>query len=308
MKTNRSLLALSLLFLPFASAFGGNDTLPVSLAEAQRLLEGLPNLEGKSEEEVKRIIESNPGMMRRIEQAERKVRSAIEESGFGPGNVALAEALKELESIPELRGRSEKEVEGILATNPVVRGRVSSVGHRLSAAVGGVEEKESDASDVSDAESAEKPLVPDDIEPFVDTEDVPATALDDVFFGEFHWDWGGFDGSKAEKGEVEIAGLKMGRDGLSFNYIEDLSHWGLSHEDYTGALACLFVCDRDGRWVGGKFDWISSSRRTRDFANVFGGYNGWSLFNVPNPTMAAFVIVSVNGKKRSNVIAGMWQR
>ena len=62
----------------------------------------------------------------------------------------------------------------------------------------------------------------------------------------------------------------------------------------------------DGSWVGGKFDWISSSRRSRDFANVYGGYDGWSLAGVPSPCAAAFVIISPDGKRRSNVISGTW--
>lgn len=66
--------------------------------------------------------------------------------------------------------------------------------------------------------------------------------------------------------------------------------------------------NNSGAWVGGKFDWISSSRRSRDFVNVYSGYAGWSLADVPNPCQAAFVIVSPDGKKRSNVIAGTWSR
>ena len=134
-------------------------------------------------------------------------------------------------------------------------------------------------------------------------------GLDAVPFELLHWDFGGFHPpTNCVRKAVELTGLKMKKDGLSFKYVEDLSHWGLAHTDYSGALACLFVCDKDGRWVGGKFDWISSSRRTRDFHNVYGGYNGWSLSNVSNPCPVAFVIVSKDGKTRSNVISGTWKR
>ena len=140
--------------------------------------------------------------------------------------------------------------------------------------------------------------------------DLTLTNLfDAVPFELLHFDYGGFHPpTNCHRSAVELSGLEVKRDGLSFKYIEDLSHWGLSHEDYTGALACLFVCDRDRRWVGGKFDWISSSRTTRDFENIYEGYEGWSLRDVPNPCPVAFVIVSPNGKKRSNVIAGIWER
>ena len=97
------------------------------------------------------------------------------------------------------------------------------------------------------------------------------------------------------------------RRGVSFTYNHDLSAWGYS-SGALGGVACLFVQKTNGQWVGGKFDWISSSRRSRGFENVFGGYAGWSLEGVPNPCAAAFVIVSPDGKRRSNVIAGTWSR
>ncbi len=319
MKTNNpvTLLAASLAFvllcLSSSPAFGADDAISVSLAEAMKLLEGVPDLEGKSEEEVKRIVESNPDIARRAELAEKKVCGALKEAGLGPDNVSLAAAMRELESIPELQGKSEEEIAQTLASDPGVRSRVSSAGRSIAAAVGGTTadqkaDKEADAGSNSASEGAEKTLVPDEVEIDLSAPDIEPTILDDVFFGELHWDFGGFKGGKAEKGDVQIAGLKMKKDGLSFKYVEDLSHWGLAHTDYSGALACLFVCDKDGRWVGGKFDWISSSRRTRDFHNVYGGYKGWSLSNVSNPCPVAFVIVSKDGKKRSNVISGTWKR
>ena len=141
-----------------------------------------------------------------------------------------------------------------------------------------------------------------------ETDGALTNGLDAVDFEILHWDFGGFKpSSHCERSAPQLSGLKMKRDGLSFKYVEDLSSWGLAYET-ADALACLFVCDKDGKWVGGKFDWISSSRRTRDFKNVYSGYNDWSLANVPNPCPAAFVIVSKDGKKRSNVISGMWQR
>lgn len=134
-------------------------------------------------------------------------------------------------------------------------------------------------------------------------------SLDMVDFSILDWKFGGFHpATNCVRSAVEISGLKMSRDGLGFKYISDLSGWGYSYGDYSGALACLFVCDNDGKWVGGKFDWISSSRNTRDFNNVYSGYNGWSLSNVPNPCPVAFVIVSKDGKKRSNVITAIWER
>lgn len=134
------------------------------------------------------------------------------------------------------------------------------------------------------------------------------SAGDQVPFSSLNFCYGGFDGSRATHQGVEISSLKMDADGLSYKYIKDLSQWGISYDDHRGALICLFVKNNAGNWVGGKIDWISSNRTTRDFHNVYGHYNGWTLKDVPNPCDAALVIVHVNGTKRSNVIKSTWPR
>lgn len=312
MKTSHHLLAIVLAGIAFnpvsPPAFGSDDTVSVSLAEALKLLEGLPDLKGKSEEEAKRIVESNPGIARRVDLAEKKVREAMAKRGTEIDLAELDAAVREMESIRELQGKSEEETARIMASDPAVRRRVASARRRLSAAAGGhAEEETEDADDAAESASAEGDLAPDDVEPIVAFDDSSTKTMDDVFFGELNWDFGGFRGQKAEKTDVRISGLKMGREGLSFDYVENLSSWGLGYDE-AGALACLFVCDYDGNWVGGKFDWISSSRDTRDFENIYSGYEGWDLHNVPNPCPVVFVIVSADGGKRSNVISGIWER
>ena len=135
-----------------------------------------------------------------------------------------------------------------------------------------------------------------------------ALAADAVPFSSLKWHFGGKPkASGARQSSVEIAGLSIGSSKLSFRYKKDLSAWGLAYGE-AGAIACLFVQKENGQWVGGKFDWISSSRTSRGFENVFAGYEGWTLAGVPNPCQAAFVIVSADGTKRSNVLAGRWAR
>lgn len=135
-----------------------------------------------------------------------------------------------------------------------------------------------------------------------------AVGGDQVPFGSLKWVYGGKpNGSGARNGGVVISGARFSARSVSFSYVHDLSAWGYS-SGALGGVACLFVQKTNGQWVGGKFDWISSSRRSRGFENVFGGYAGWSLEGVPNPCAAAFVIVSPDGKRRSNVIAGTWSR
>jgi hypothetical protein len=73
--------------------------------------------------------------------------------------------------------------------------------------------------------------------------------------------------------------------------------------DYSQTMACLFIKESDGGWRGGKFDWISTSRTTRSFTNIHGGYHGWNAGRFKAAKECAFVIVSRSGK-RTNVIKG----
>lgn len=131
---------------------------------------------------------------------------------------------------------------------------------------------------------------------------------DEVPFSALKWRFGGKNGASAKQTSARIGGLSMSKDHLSYRWTgPTLASWGLANSD-PGALACLFVQKTDGTWVGGKFDWISTSRTTRDFININSGYGGWSLAGVPNPCACAFVIVSSDCKKRTNVISGRWTR
>lgn len=134
-----------------------------------------------------------------------------------------------------------------------------------------------------------------------------AVAPDQVDFGALRWTYGGVKGSGHSPSGVTISSLRIGGSSLSFKYNTNLSAWGYANGD-IGGYACLFVQKTDGSWVGGKFDWISSSRSSRGLENVFGGYSGWNLNDVPNPCPAAFVIIDAHSKKRSNVIVGTWKR
>lgn len=116
------------------------------------------------------------------------------------------------------------------------------------------------------------------------------------------------NGRGAVKTSASIGGLRITRSGLSYSWTgATLASWGLA-DTTPGAYACFFVQKENGTWVGGKFDWISTSRRSRGFENIFYGYGGWTLQGVPNPCQAAFVIVSSDCKKRTNVLSGTWAR
>lgn len=146
--------------------------------------------------------------------------------------------------------------------------------------------------------------------------------LDATDYSALKWTYGGWNGHNCQWDEDQprIQNLAFNPTGLSYAWVvsdstgknRDLSIWGLAHSD-AGAICCLFVQRSDGSWVGGKFDWISSSRLTRGFKEhvieVNGKvYNGWSLEGVPNPCQAAFVICHKDGSRRSNVLVSTWRR
>ena len=157
-------------------------------------------------------------------------------------------------------------------------------------------------------------VVPD--VPEVVTPDEPETPVvddvaDDVPFAAFDWCYGGFSGGGATLTATRIKGLSVSNSGLRYSWAAgNLRDWGITPDtNFDGALACLFVQGEDGLWRGGKFDWISTSRTTRDFDNILiKDYNGWSPAGVPSTCQAAFVIVSSDGRKRTNVITGTWRR
>ena len=132
----------------------------------------------------------------------------------------------------------------------------------------------------------------------------PAASVDAVPFADLDWCWGGFKGGKAAPvGGVEIKSLKVSRDGMSYSWARGgCENLGASSSTDASCVAALF-CRIGGKWEGGKFDWISTSRRTRDFKNISEGYNGWDKQAVGKADKFAFVIVSKDGKKRTNVIA-----
>lgn len=135
----------------------------------------------------------------------------------------------------------------------------------------------------------------------------PEDSPDGVAFPSLSWRFGGFNGADASLSSPRIASLSAKASGLSFKWQNGLSSWGLADDD-ASAIAALFVQLPDGSWIGGKFDWISTSRSSRDFKNIYEGYNGWSLSGLANPCPACFVVVSRDGKLRSNVLGPVsWQ-
>ena len=121
---------------------------------------------------------------------------------------------------------------------------------------------------------------------------------------ELDFRYGGFKGGKAaEVPGCQISNLKISKSGLSYKWVsggcEALG--AASRTDYSQTVACAFYWD-GRKWVGGKFDWISTSRTTRGWENVKSGYNGWDADAFFGAKRHAFCIVSKDGKKRTNLL------
>ena len=132
-----------------------------------------------------------------------------------------------------------------------------------------------------------------------------AEVEDAVSFGDLQWSYGGFKGGSAKlAANPRIYNLSVSSGGMSYKWMqggcEDLG--AMSREDYDHTVACLFVLV-SGQWKGGKFDWISTSRTSRDFANIKDSYNGWPSNSIAAAEKYAFCIVSKDGKSRTNVIS-----
>lgn len=115
--------------------------------------------------------------------------------------------------------------------------------------------------------------------------------------------WGGFDGSRAlEDPATQIADLHMTKDGLRYRWAKGgCENFGAKNREDSGAtLACAFYW-YGKQWIGGKFDWISTSRTTRDFKNL-DGYNGWKREPFFAASKRAFCIVSKDGRVRTNLL------
>lgn len=117
--------------------------------------------------------------------------------------------------------------------------------------------------------------------------------------------YGGVDGSKAkEDPRCRVSGLRIGRDSLSFKWETGIpSDW---RRGDTGkgpmVLSCAFYQAADGRWIGGKFDWIDTARSSRPLENIKTGYGGWNAAAWDAAPRRAFCILSADGRMRSNLI------
>jgi hypothetical protein len=69
-------------------------------------------------------------------------------------------------------------------------------------------------------------------------------------------------------------------------------------------IACLFY-EVDGQKCGGKFDWTKPGQTVKGLENVRSGYNGHTMPRKPTPAWT--LLVSVDGKQRTNLAQVVWK-
>ena len=114
---------------------------------------------------------------------------------------------------------------------------------------------------------------------------------------------GGFDGRNAQWDKVVLSNFRNDGRRIWWKYDVSPTVWGISSGDAGAMLACAFFL-RDGKWVGGKFDWCRPSNADRELKHVL-SYDKWPGQNLHLPWRepVAFVLITVDGRRRSNVVA-----
>jgi len=129
-----------------------------------------------------------------------------------------------------------------------------------------------------------------------DAQPVNADAVD---YSLLQWEFGGFNGANARLDTPRLSGASCDGRTVFYKWDVGLDVWGMGH-DNADAVCALFIERSDGSWTGGKFDWVSTSRTSRGLGHLE-GYNGWSE-RLPLTGRVAFVVVTADGARRSNVI------
>jgi hypothetical protein len=139
------------------------------------------------------------------------------------------------------------------------------------------------------------------------------TDKDQVPYADLEWKYGGFkgEGAKSIVNLAEIGSLTVQRNTMYYKWVKGgCENFGANNAHDAGYTICaIFFKNAEGKYVGGKFDWISTDRLSRGLGHINGStpYGGWTSDWILNPSDVAFVIVGTNGN-RTNVIKGSWAR
>lgn len=108
-------------------------------------------------------------------------------------------------------------------------------------------------------------------------------------------------GGAARVARAEIANLRVSPSGLSYKWVSGgCEALGASGSGDIGPICALGYQTASGAWKIAKFDHISTSRTSRDYKNLQEGYNGWIWGEVSTAKSFCFVILSADGKRRTN--------
>ena len=153
-------------------------------------------------------------------------------------------------------------------------------------------------------DQAKAPSTGTDANPLPANDQQIAHSADGVDFAQLDWAYGHFNGKLASPvPECVISDLSVGGGKMSYKWASGgCELLGAADRGDANCIAALFVKGADGAWKGGKFEWISTSRTSRSLGNIEGGYNGWDPNSIGKARGFAFVIVSKDGRRRSNVI------
>lgn len=126
------------------------------------------------------------------------------------------------------------------------------------------------------------------------------TTGDEIDFSLLQWKYGGFSGGNAKLDGPTLANLSFNGKAVSYRWVTDMTMWGLGNADAKAICAIFF--EIDGKWVGGKFDWVSVTRASRELKHVE-SYSTWpqSGIKLPFKGRVAFVVSHSDGKRRGNV-------
>lgn len=129
----------------------------------------------------------------------------------------------------------------------------------------------------------------------------PATGGDAMDYALLKWQYGGFRAGGATLDSPRLSNLSCNGRSVSYRWDVGMAGWGLGNGD-AGAICAVFFL-RDGAWIGGKFDWVSVTRTNRELKHVE-SYSNWpsSGIKLPWRGRVAFVVVSADGRRRSNVL------
>lgn len=110
-------------------------------------------------------------------------------------------------------------------------------------------------------------------------------------------------GKAKQDPDTQIKELKVGEKGLSYKWAKgSLRNWGIKDDHEARALAIMGYGTDGKKYRCAKADWISTDRSSRSFENIDSGYNGFNGKEFRKAAYKCFFIMSVDGKKRTNVL------